>query len=130
MAGNKDLADLTRRFAAIPREIKIRVKPAIDQGAAEIVGRMKYLAPDEDATGALAGSIEREPGPVELSARVVAGGPATTDAKGDDHALNLEYGTVAMRQHAFFWPSVNTLKRRVRSRIDRAISKAIREGWK
>lgn len=29
----------------------------------------------------------------------------------------------------FFWPSVNTTKKRVRRRIDRAIRKAIEKAW-
>jgi HK97 gp10 family phage protein len=129
MARNKDLADLTRRFKAIPDKVRRSVQPAVDQGADEIVARMQFLAPDDEATGALRGSIERTPGPVPLSATVSAGGQATTDAKGDDHALNLEYGTVKMRRHSFFWPSVNSLKKRVRGRVDRAISKAVKEAW-
>ena len=129
MAKNPDLAALERRFAAIPKQVRAAVKPAVDKGGDELVARMKYLAPDEDATGKLRDSIEKTPGPVELSVTVSAGGAATTDSKGDDHALNLEYGTKDMHRHSFFWPSVNTLKKRVRSRIDRAISKAIKEAW-
>ena len=127
MAKSKDLADLTRRFAAVPKEIRRKVQPAVDQGGAEMVARMKYLAPSED--GDLAASIEATQGPVELSVTVSAGGAATTGADGFDHALGQEFGTVDMDRNSFFWPSVNSLKKRVRGRIDRAISKAIKEGW-
>lgn len=119
MARKPDLADLTRRFAAIPKEVRAKIKPAIEQGGAELVARMKYLAPADD--GQLRETIAASPGPVELSVTVSAGG---------ENALYQEYGTANMHRNSFFWPSVNTLKKRVKGRIDRAISKAVREGWK
>jgi HK97 gp10 family phage protein len=130
MAKNKDLVDLTRRFAAIPREVRRKIKPAIEQGGDELVARMKYLAPSEE--GDLQASIEVTPGPVDLSVTVSAGGDRTTvqTERGPfDVALAQEFGTKDMPRNSFFWPSVNTLKKRVRSRIDRAINKAVKEGW-
>lgn len=125
---NKDLTDLTRRFAAIPKAIKQKVQPAVDQGGAELVARMKFLAPSED--GDLVNSIEATTGPVELSVNVSAGGDQTTGSDGFDVAVGQEFGTTDMERNSFFWPSVNTLKKRVRGRIDRAISKAVKEAWK
>lgn len=119
MARKPDLVDLTRRFAAIPKEVKARIKPAIDQGGAELVSRMKYLAPSDD--GKLRESIAASQGPVELSVTVSADG---------ENALYQEYGTANMHRNSFFWPSVNTLKKRVKGRIDRAISKAVKDAWK
>ena len=115
MARNPDLADLTRRFAAIPSEVKASIKPAVAKGGEELVARMKHLAPADD--GKLRDSIAATPGPVELSVTVSAGGAATTvqTAQGPfDVALAQEFGTVAMQRNSFFWPSVNTLKKRVR----------------
>jgi HK97 gp10 family phage protein len=129
MAKNRDLADLQRRFAAIPVKVKEAVKPALEKGADELVSRMQYLAPDEDATGHLRESIRKQPGPVDLSVTVTAGGQLTTDAKGDDHSLNLEFGTVKMHRRSYFWPAVDTLKARVRRRVDRAIGKAVKDAW-
>lgn len=57
MAANSDLAAIQARFAAIPAKVRAAVKPAIDKGADELVNRMRYLSPDEDATGALKNSI-------------------------------------------------------------------------
>lgn len=113
-----DLADLTKRLAAIPKEVKARIKPAIDTGGAELVARMKHLAPSDD--GKLRDSIAVTQGPVELSVTVSAGG---------ENALYQEYGTAHMHRNSFFWPSVNTLKKRVKGRIDRAISKAVKDAW-
>lgn len=125
----KDADRIAAILRSIPAEVKQAIMPALDKGADEMVARMRYLAPDEDASGALRDSIAKEPGPHELSVRVAAGGAATTDEKGDDHALNQEYGTAKMDRNSFFWPSVNTLKKRVRRRVDRAISKAIDKKW-
>lgn len=118
MAKNPDLAALERRFAAIPKQVRAAVKPAVDKGGDELVNRMRYLAPDK--TGELRASIRKEPGPVELSVTVVADAP---------DALYQEFGTAKMHRNSYFWPSVNTLKKRVRGRIDRAIGKAIKEAW-
>lgn len=118
MARNRDLVALDKAFKAIPREVRDKVRPAVQVGADEIVARAKYLAPEE--TGELAASIHTEPGPVDLAVTVVVD---------DEAALFQEYGTATNSQHRFFWPAVNTLKNRVRRRIDRAIGKAIREAW-
>ena len=119
MAKNRDMAELKRAFAAIPQQVKAAVRPAIEKGADEIVARAKYLAPTDE--GNLAASIHKEPGPVPLSVTVTVDDPA---------ALYQEYGTANQPQNRFFWPSVNTLKNRVRGRIDRAISKAVKSAWK
>jgi HK97 gp10 family phage protein len=113
-----DLANLAKRFAAIPDKVKAAVQPAVEKGGDELVARMKYLAPEK--SGELRNSIRKEPGPVELSVTVVADAP---------DALYQEYGTKDMHRNSFFWPSVNTAKKRVKGRIDRAIGKAVREAF-
>lgn len=118
MARNRDLVALEKAFKAIPREVRDKVRPAIQQGADEIVARAKYLAPE--AEGDLVASIHTEPGPVDLAVAVVVD---------DEAALYQEYGTATNSQHRFFWPSVNSLKNRVRRRIDRAIGKAIKDAF-
>ena len=127
MARNKDLADLTRRLNAIPKRVRAAVQPAIDNGADELVARMKYLAP-EGADGQLKAWIKAERNPtIPLATRVSASDTSTSG--GGDNALYQEYGTVNQDRNSFFWPSVITLKKRVRGRIDRAISKAVKEAW-
>ncbi len=130
MPSNKDADEIAALFRSIPAAVKRAIQPALEQGADELVDRMRYLAPDEDGTGTLRASIEKEDGPRELSIRVAAGGTATTDAKGDDYALNQEYGTAKMERNSFFWPSVNSAGKRVRRRVDRAIGKAIKDHYK
>ncbi|UXT96532.1 HK97-gp10 family putative phage morphogenesis protein [Agrobacterium tumefaciens] len=133
---NRTADHIKRVLAAVPKAAKAAIQPAIDQGANEMMMRMRYLAPKDD--GDLQRSIRVEPGPRELSATVTAGGPLTTkpvrkSEKGNapeyDYALGVEYGTEEMTAQPFFWPSVNTTKKRVKRRIDRAIGKAIKEAW-
>lgn len=137
MGVNKDAARIAKILASIPRAIKPKVQAAVDQGATEIMMRARYLAPVDD--GDLQQSIRVEDGPRELSATVTAGGPLTTKPvrnaeKGNapefDYALGQEYGTAETDAQPFFWPAVNSTKKRVRRRIDRAIGKAIKEEWK
>lgn len=136
MSLSKDAARIARILRSIPAKIKPKVQAAVDQGATEMMMRMRYLAPKED--GDLQASIRVEDGPRELSATVTAGGERTTrpvrnSEKGNapefDYALAQEYGTEEMPAQPFFWPSVNTTKKRVRRRIDRAIGKAIKDEY-
>ena len=131
MAGNKDAARIAKLLRSIPRAVKPKVQAAVDQGANEMANRMRYLAPEDD--GDLKASIRVEAGPRELSATVTAGGPTTTrpvragQSAEFDYALGQEFGTAETQAQPFFWPSVNSTKKRVRRRIDRAIGKAIKE---
>lgn len=132
---SKDAARIARILRSIPAAVKPKVQAAIDQGAQEMATRMRYLAPTDD--GDLQASIRVEDGPRELSATVAAGGERTTrpvrksekGAPDFDYALAQEYGTAEMPAQPFFWPSVNTTKKRVRRRIDRAIGKAIKDEY-
>lgn len=119
MARNKDVADLIQRLNAIPNAVRAAVDPAVEKGAQEIVARARYLAPSD--TGELAASIVYTAGPVPLS--------RTVEVR-DHAALYQEYGTANQEQNRFFWPAVNTVKKRVRGRVDRAINKAIKEAFK
>eukprot|EP00913_Durusdinium_trenchii_P021274 g19987.t1 len=130
---NKDAAAIAALFKSIPEQVKRDIQPAIDQGANEMVARMKHLVPEGD--GDLQRSIGTEPGDRPLAVKVVAGGELTTRPVRDgisavyDYALGQEYGTEEMPAQPFFWPSVNSTKKRVKRRIDRAIRKAIETAW-
>ena len=133
---SKDAARIARILRSIPAKIKPKIQAAVEQGATEMMMRMRYLAPTDD--GDLQASIRVEDGPRELSATVTAGGERTTrpvrmaekgNAPEYDYALGQEYGTEDMPAQPFFWPSVNTTKKRVRRRIDRAIGKAIKDEY-
>lgn len=131
-----DLRSLLKAFDAIPKAARKAIRPAIDKGADEIVARAQYLAPVDD--GVLKASVRKEDIGEEMAVRVTAGGEATTrDVKNPrgltnyefDYSLGVEYGTVDTPSQPFFWPAVNTTKKRVRRRIDRAIAKAVKEEW-
>jgi HK97 gp10 family phage protein len=113
-----DLKSLLKAFDAIPKSARKAVRPAIEKGADEFVARMQYLAPD--AEGNLKASIRKEM-TSDLSATI---------SVEDEAALYQEYGTANMDRNSFFWPSVNTLKKKVRRRVDRAIGKAVKEAFK
>lgn len=113
-----DLASVLKAFSAIPKAARKSIRPAIEKGADELVARMQYLAPEAD--GELKESITKTM-TSDLSATV------STE---NDAALYQEYGTANMDRNSFFWPSVNTLKKKVRRRVDRAIGKAVKEAWK
>ncbi|MBZ9999637.1 MULTISPECIES: HK97-gp10 family putative phage morphogenesis protein [unclassified Mesorhizobium] len=117
-----DLASLLKAFDAIPKEARKRISKAIDKGADELVARMQYLAPDDPATAGddLKTSIRK----IKISDL------STTVLTDNDASLYQEYGTAKMERNSFFWPSVNTLKKRVRRRVDRAISDAVKETFR
>jgi HK97 gp10 family phage protein len=128
MARKRDVQALMDALNSIPQHVRDNIQPSIDQGADEMVARMKHLAPDDpNTTGSdLKSSIKKVPGKVPLAVRVQA---IDIGPDGFDNALAQEYGTKDMPASSFFWPSVTTLKKRVRRRIDRAISKSISEAW-
>ena len=118
MARNRDTADLIRRLNAIPAAVRAAVDPAVETGAKEIVARARHLAPEE--TGELQASIVYTTSSRPLS--------RTVEVR-SDHALYMEYGTATNEQHRFFWPAVNTTKKRVKRRIDTAINRAIKKAF-
>lgn len=119
-----DLQSVLRAMRAIPKEVKRAVQPALEKGADELVGRMKYLAPEDE--GALKAAIHKER-INSLGIRVeVDSEVALFNEYG---VLHKEGDTRQKNQQPFFWPSVNTLKKRVRGRVDRAISKAVKDAW-
>jgi HK97 gp10 family phage protein len=128
MARKRDVQALMDALNSIPKQVRAKIQPSIDQGADEMVARMKHLVPDDPATHGndLKSRIVKVPGKVPLAVRVQAIDPGPD---GFDNALAQEYGTKDMPASPFFWPSVNTTKKRVRRRIDRAISKSISEAW-
>lgn len=129
MARSKDMQALLNALNSIPKKIRNSIEPAIEKGADEMVARMRLLVPDNPKTGApdLKSSISKIRGNVPMAIRVQAIDESASD--GFDNALGQEYGTSDMPAQPFFWPSVNTTKKRVRRRIDRAISKAVKDAW-
>jgi len=112
------LERLRKRIARLPAKMKAEVKVAIETGADELVAMQKRLVPIEQ--GDLQDSIRKERGRHELSVSVKAGSNAVF------YARFQEFGTVGHPPQPFFYPPYRALRRRIRSRIGRAVGKAVR----
>lgn len=110
--------EIIKALLAIPKAVRDAVDPAVEKGANEIADRARYLAPVHE--GKLRASIEVRKPARPLSRRVIVH---------DEAGMFNEYGTVEQEQQRFFWPSVNTTKKRVRNRVDRAINRAIKKAF-
>lgn len=119
MADIEGLDAFHRRVAAIPRDIRAAIQPALDKAAREAVGEMKKLAPSDE--GELRESIRVEPGGHELSRRIIAGDESSPQA------TFIEFGTAKMEAKPFFWLVIRALRRRSAGQISRAANKAVRK---
>jgi len=117
---------LLRLPAAQARQLTI----ALNKGVTEIAAAAKLLAPTDGPPRVLADNIRVEPvsrraatrrRTEALSARVfVARNPAF-------FARFLEFGTVKLAARPFFFVAVAALRRRVRARVVRALTRGARE---
>lgn len=134
---NPGLIRLQQRLAAIPEAVKEAVQPALQKSGDELADRMRALAPRD--TGDLVNSIAvttagnmtppySQPGGSavvpELTVRVTVGDEDTR------YPHLVEYGAEHAPAQPFFWPSLRLSRKRITSRIKRAISKAVRDEWK
>lgn len=119
-SGVDGLAKLQARFAKIPKAMRTEVRVAIDKSADELVAMQQRLVPVEH--GDLRDSIRKEDGRHDLSVEVKAG------SRNIFYAKMVEFGTVKMQARPFFFPSYRALRARIRSRISRAVNKAVKSG--
>ena len=125
------LSRLQRRMKAVPEKIRRAVRPAVEKSADEMVDMARRFAPVDDGT--LRASIKHHAGPHDLSREVRAGGETTTRrvrAGADatyDYALAQEYGSANHPAQPFFWPAYRLIRKRIKSRIRRAVGKAVRD---
>lgn len=144
--------ELLRKLAAMPDHVRAEVKPAIRQGAEDVTAMQKRLVSVK--TGNLRASIRATfGGGLPRYAYMASGGPSDKGdpdltaviTAGDDlarHAFLVEFGTAphevggmfegAMHPgsspHPFFYPGYRATRRRVKTRISRAIARAVRKG--
>jgi len=128
------LAEMNRRWGAIPGKVRAAARDALEDVATDLVNQMRAVAPRQ--TGELAASINWTWGDAPAGAMVlgtVRGSDygtmrITIYAGGGDafHARFQEFGTVKMAANPFFYPVWRTRRRGAKSKITRAISKAIR----
>lgn len=128
------LARLTKRLEAIPREVKAAVVPALMKSGDELADQMKNLAPEDEGdlkvSIVVTGPGERTPAYSQPGGSMTVPENAVAVTVGNEHvryAHLVEYGTSKAHAQPYFWPAYRLLKKRLTSRIKRAISKAVRE---
>ncbi|MFY0619322.1 HK97-gp10 family putative phage morphogenesis protein [Shimia sp.] len=129
------LARFQKRWRAIPRNARINVRAAMEDAATDIVEEMWSRAPQHE--GVLAMSIGWTwgvPPKGAMTIGTVGGSPKeglriTIFAGGGDafYAWFQEFGTLEMPANPFFFPVWRARRKNVKSRLSRAMSKAIRE---
>ena len=126
---------MRRKMAAIPRKIRAEMETSLAASAEELVAMQKRLAPVDG--GQLRDSIRWVRGTVSgvrgmrgaLTAENVSRDNMTaTVLTTDFKAAFVEFGTVKRTATPFFFPAYRALKRRIKSRISRAVNKAIKAG--
>lgn len=120
---------LNRKLARLPQAAKDEIRKALVASAREIADLAESLVPKD--SGLLAGSIGWTWGDApkgSISLGQVRGGDLTiTVYAGDDQAFYsrfVEHGTVNRPATPFFFPAYRAVRKRARSRISRATTKA------
>lgn len=142
MADDGGIGRLQRRLAAIPKEVKAAVQPALLKQAEAMADTMRQLVPVE--TGALRDSIIVTPGGQSTPSYSQPGGSTVVP---DNAAVvtvgdtNVRYGHLVEYGHKggfhgsvvppkpFFWPAVRLHQKKATNAIKRAVSKAVRQTW-
>ncbi len=132
------LESLNRRLAAIPKNVREAVLPALEKSGNELAGAMKTLAEPSRNTGDLIDSIavttagNSTPPYSQPGGNRVVPENAVAVTVGNNKVRYphlIEYGTTKMAAQPYFWPAYRLLKKRSQRRIKRAIGKAVRDGW-
>lgn len=124
---------LRRKFAALPKAVREEMMGALVKSAEDLTGMQKRLAPVK--TGKLRDSIKYEIENDGMTAIVTAGD------KEAFYAAMVEHGTKAhvaggrfagaeipaMPARPFFFPAFRALKKSIKSRASRAVTKGIKK---
>lgn len=131
------IGGLRNKMAALPALIEKRGAEALEKSADEIVAMMKRLVPVDrgdlrDSVGWTWGDAPKGSFTLLKSRRgdFAYKGMRITIYAGDEvafYAHMIEFGTVKMAAHPFFYVSYRSLKKRTRNRIARATRKALKE---
>ncbi|MDB5574983.1 MAG: Phage protein gp10 family [Bradyrhizobium sp.] len=130
MPKNFDCSEFKARLAKLPDAIRRADSAALAQNAAEWVGLAKTFVPEDK--GKLAASITHHA--TDTGGQIVQAGGETTSRpirKGApvtiDYSDEQEFGNKEQQAHPFFWTAYRTLKRKMKARRSRAMSKALKE---
>ncbi len=125
-------AALSEKLKALPEAVKTEIRAALATSAQEIVALAKRLVPV--GTGALRDSIGWTFGKAPEGSMVLAeanfGDLSVTVFAGNHKAFYarwVEFGTVKMKAEPYFFVSYRTVRKRAKSRISRATTKAAKK---
>lgn len=129
----KGLKEMDRKYKALPAAVAKHVKAAMEKGADEIVALAKRLCPVD--SGDLRDSIGWTWGDAPSGSIAIAQSASFNNARitiyaGDGetyYAAWVEFGTKVQEASPFFFPAYRFLKKRVRGRIGRAVTKGFKE---
>ena len=133
----KGLKEFERKFKAVPEQMRRNVAAEMEGIADDIVSQMYSAAPHD--TGDLAGSIGWTWGDAPAGALVIGkvgkneyGAMRITiyETTGDKDAFYArfqEFGTVNMPANPFFYPVWRANRKRTKSRLTRAVKRAVKE---
>ncbi len=125
-----------QRMALIPKAVRAAVQPALLKSGQELQAEMRNAAPVD--TGALRSSIavtlpgQSTPAYSQPGGSRVARENEVIVSVGNSNMRYghlVEYGTKDAHAKPFFWPSYRKLKKRIASRMKRAVSKAVKDTW-
>jgi len=144
MAKVQNRERLLRKLAAIPQKVRQHLGPGLEQGASEVVAAAKNLVPKD--SGALERSITYKKGSRSTARGTQQGDPDLTVhiVAGNDeawYARLVEFGTAphenkgrfpgtqhpGTRPQPYFFPAWRAYRKRVKSRVTRAMKKGIKE---
>lgn len=131
----KGLRELQAHWGGIPDAVRAALRPEMEKIATDIVAMMRRLAPKDQ--GDLAASINWTWGAAPKGAMTLGAVAPGSDAdlqitiyaggtKKSFHAVFQEFGTRKMTANPFFYPAWRTKRKSARSKITRAINKAIK----
>jgi HK97 gp10 family phage protein len=115
----QNLDRLKRRLAAIPPAARKAIRDALEKSGDDWVRQARQFAPVD--TGDLKASIRHEQGAHEMQENLLSG-----DNKAF-YAHMVEFGTVKTAAQPYHVPAYRLLKKRMKSRIQRAVRKAARD---
>ena len=148
VAGRREIG---RRLRALPAAVRVPVQKAVTDGAGEIARMQRNLAPVKSGKLRDSASTSRLPGRRRRRTRSRAADGTTREFEALVTAGNaevryahlVEYGTApheaggqmegarhpGTAAQPFFWPGYRLTRARVRSKVKRTITKAIKTAW-
>ncbi len=138
MANDGGLSRFQKRMAAIPKEVKKAVVPALEKGGQDMAETARLFAESSADTRELIGSIvvtgpgQRTPAHSQPGGSYVVPENQVAVTAGDSdvrYAHLVEYGTVKAPAQPFFWPAYRLTKKRTLGRVNRAMNAAIKKYW-